>query len=182
VSPILGIWASQNYPRITSSYESIATQTVGAGGTASVTFSSIPSGYKHLQIRSTTLLQTTNEALLMRANGDTGNNYFCHYLYGTGTGSALSTNSVPTSYYYLNSGIDSTYPGPTITDILDYSSSNKNKVIRSLGGNDKNGGNSYIWLFSGGWNNTTPITSLTIYAGNGNLNQYSHFALYGIKG
>lgn len=32
-------------------YDSIATTTVGAGGAASITFSSIPSTYQHLQIR-----------------------------------------------------------------------------------------------------------------------------------
>lgn len=180
MSPILGIFASQGRVASTS-FESIATQTVGAGGAASITFSSIPSTYKHLQIRATALLQTSNEALLMRANGDTANNYFCHYLYGTGA-AAASSNSVPTSYYYLNSGNDSTYPGPSVTDILDYTNTNKYKTIRSLAGVDKNGGSGYVWLFSGAWANTNAITTLTLYAGNGNLNQYSSFALYGIKG
>ncbi len=34
-----------------TAYESIATTTVGAGGTSTITFSSIPSTYTHLQIR-----------------------------------------------------------------------------------------------------------------------------------
>ena len=41
-------------------YESIATVTVGAGGSSSVTFSSIPSTYTHLQIRFTA--QCSNSA------------------------------------------------------------------------------------------------------------------------
>ena len=49
--PILGIIASSIQGSKTTAYESIATQTVGAGGVASVTFSSIPSTYKHLQLR-----------------------------------------------------------------------------------------------------------------------------------
>ena len=36
---------------VLNSYESIATVTVGAGGTSTITFSSIPTGYTHLQIR-----------------------------------------------------------------------------------------------------------------------------------
>ena len=37
-----------------TSYESIATVTVGAGGSSSISFTSIPSTYKHLQIRAIT--------------------------------------------------------------------------------------------------------------------------------
>ena len=36
---------------VTSSYESIATVSVGSGGQSSIVFSSIPSTYKHLQLR-----------------------------------------------------------------------------------------------------------------------------------
>ena len=36
---------------IGTSYESIATTTVGSGGASSITFSSIPATYAHLQIR-----------------------------------------------------------------------------------------------------------------------------------
>ena len=35
----------------TNSYESIATVTVGSGGQSSIAFTSIPSTYKHLQLR-----------------------------------------------------------------------------------------------------------------------------------
>ena len=53
MAPILGIWASQNYSRysITGSYESIATVTVGSGGSSYIEFTSIPGTYTHLQIR-----------------------------------------------------------------------------------------------------------------------------------
>ena len=39
----------------TSSYESIATTTVGAGGSSSISFTSIPSTYTHLQVRGLTI-------------------------------------------------------------------------------------------------------------------------------
>jgi len=50
MSPILGILASQNYPRINGAYESIATTTVSTS-VSSITFSSIPATYTHLQLR-----------------------------------------------------------------------------------------------------------------------------------
>jgi len=87
LSPILGIWASQNYPRITNSYESIATINVGAGGQSAATFTSIPSTFKHLQIRCIMKKAGTgNDSFsLMTLNSDTGNNYATHYLLGTGS-------------------------------------------------------------------------------------------------
>ena len=42
---------------VLSSYDSIATVTVGSGGSSSIVFSSIPQTYKHLQIRG--FVQTT---------------------------------------------------------------------------------------------------------------------------
>ena len=50
-APLLGILAS-SYPQApATNFDSIATVTVGAGGSSSITFSSIPSTYTHLQIR-----------------------------------------------------------------------------------------------------------------------------------
>ena len=71
-------------------WDSIYTTTVGAGGASSVTFNTIPSTYKHLQIR--LISKSTNSAygggdgdwLGMRFNGDSGNNYARHYIQGNG--------------------------------------------------------------------------------------------------
>jgi hypothetical protein len=68
------------------------------------------------------------------------------------------------------------------TDFLDYTSTTKNKTIRSLLGQDNNG-SGYIQFQSDLWINTAAITSLTILSTGGDyINQYSQFALYGIKG
>jgi hypothetical protein len=49
--PILGIIASSRLGNlVTTSYESIATVTVGGGGSASASFTSIPATYTHLQL------------------------------------------------------------------------------------------------------------------------------------
>jgi hypothetical protein len=51
MTPMLGIMASQiSGHLVTNSYESIQTVTVSTA-TPSITFSSIPATYKHLQIR-----------------------------------------------------------------------------------------------------------------------------------
>ena len=49
--PILGIIASSKAVAVPNSYESIATVTVGSGGTSEINFTSIPATYTHLQLR-----------------------------------------------------------------------------------------------------------------------------------
>ena len=73
--------------------------------------------------------------------------------------------------------------GVGIVDILDYTNTNKNKVFRSINGDDLNG-EGFASLTSGVWNSTSAITSITFGSVDGgtNMPQYSTFALYGIKG
>jgi hypothetical protein len=71
--------------------------------------------------------------------------------------------------------------------LLDYQNTNKFKTIRNLQGFDANGDGSgaryyAIRFFSGLWQSTSAITSITITAPNGNWATGSSFALYGIKG
>lgn len=191
MSPILGIWASQNYPRITNSYESIATQTVGAGGAASVTFSSIPSTFKHLQIRGIardSAADTGVQNVVMSFNSDTTNtNYRTHYLLGDG--STADAGSIQVSGFYTGAALavsnnaTANIYGATVIDILDYANTNKNKTIRVLTGIDLNGVGGQMRLQSSVWLSTSAITSCTINVRSaGNLMQYSTFALYGIRG
>jgi hypothetical protein len=171
---------------IPGNYESIATTVVGAGGSSAVTFSSIPTTYKHLQIRS--FIRSTNavsaDNVRIRFNGDTGSNYRFHYLGGSGSGSAYAGDSGSATFGYagLTSGASATsgVMSIQITDILDYASTTKNKVNRTLTGTDNNG-NGNIELDSNLWLNTNAINSISIFFTSGNLAQYSHVALYGIK-
>jgi hypothetical protein len=72
--------------------------------------------------------------------------------------------------------------GGFIVDILDYTSTNKNKTIRCLCGFDANGSGN-LGLVSGLWRNSgSAITSLELFPQSGVIAQYSSFALYGIKG
>jgi hypothetical protein len=187
MSPILGILASQNYPRINGAYESIATTTLGSSA-SSVTFSSIPATYTHLQVRALARTDRTPTAYdypVMRFNSDTGSNYGIHYLEGDGS-SAISGGSTSLSSIYLNeitsNGASASIFGTFIVDILDYTNTNKYTTTRVLGGYDKNGSGLMTYR-SGLWLNTAAITTLTITPLTGpNFVQYSSFALYGIKG
>lgn len=171
---ILGIVASGNYPRVTNSYESIATVTVGSGGSSSIDFTSIPSTYKHLQIRAF-LKGTGASNRNLTFNGITSG-YFQHRLEGSGTSASAGGY---TSQSQIAMPITGAQWGTVIVDILDYTNTNKNKTVRMLGGYDDNG-SGFIGLTSGSVANTAAITSITI-AGD-TWQQYSSFALYGIKG
>ncbi len=185
MSPILGIWASQNYPR--NSYESIATTTVGSGGAATITFSSIPSTYTHLQLRwiAKTDRADTDDVVQMQFNSDTGSNYSWHGL--AGTGSAVGANAGASQSKIEvkwgatgNSGATNIF-AMAVVDILDYKNTNKYKTTRTLQGADLNG-SGQIYLSSGSWRDTSAITSIVLNRQFGsNFLQYSSFALYGIK-
>ena len=164
-------------------YESIASITVPSGGASSVTFSSIPSTYQHLQIRMTSFNTSSIVDMKANFNGDTAANYSIHYLYGTGTAAAASAIA---NASYASIGITGALfnqgAGVSVVDILDYANTNKFKTTRCLSGLDTNSTTCFITLESGSWRSTSAINSITITPQSGTLNQYSDFALYGIRG
>jgi hypothetical protein len=177
-----GLYAG-GVPPVTNSYESIATVTVGSGGSASIDFTSIPSTYKHLQIRC--LAQTSNGsnvAGFIRFNGNTTiSNYSLHLV--DGNGSSVSAYGASSDYcqFSIPPSSSSTFSA-TVIDILDYTDTNKYKTIRSLSGYDANGSGQVRYSSGGYYANTNAITSINLVAAAGNMTQYSSFALYGIKG
>lgn len=172
-----------------SDYELISRTTIGAGGSLSVTFSSIPSTYRHLQVRAIWRDNRSNAGAGSYAdltfNSDTGNNYAYHQLYGTGSAAGSARNQSVAAIEVTriaDAGATSGVFGATILDILDYANTSKNTTVRALGGYDNNGAGS-VYLYSGLWLNTAAVTSLRIQDAGGTLfSQYSSFALYGIKG
>ena len=183
MAPILGIYASQmsGHLAVPNSYYSIATQTVGSGGASSITFSSIPSTYTHLQIRVMALSAASFHNTLVQFNGDTGANYTLHQLVGNGSAASAYGTGGQNNFTLGQLGT-STYPGVEIMDILDYANTNKYKTVRDLSGTDSNGtGQTLIILRSGVWMNTSAVTSITLTNDGGSYNQYSSFALYGVK-
>jgi hypothetical protein len=163
--------------------EPIATTLVGAGGVANIEFTRIPLVYKHLQIRYIVKNSSDAYTTAMQFNSDTGANYFWHIL--NGNGSTPAANAY-TSQSYIGLPRNAA-PSPSntfyvgIADILDYTSVNKNKTIRGLGGGDNNG-SGHVDFTSGAWGNSSAISSIKLYATTGNLAQNSRFSLYGIRG
>lgn len=188
MSPILGIYASQMSGHLwpASSYESISTVN---GGGSSVSFTSIPSTYSHLQLRVlTTSTRASNEQdyYRVRFNSDTGTNYAAHVLegYGTGAGSFATTTTASPYTFIAGGGTAGTNVfGAAVIDILDYANTNKYKTTRAISGIDTNTNASRVWLSSSVWLNSSAISSLTISSVyGGTISSTSSFALYGIKG
>jgi Fibronectin type III domain len=156
--------------------------TVGAAGASSVTFTNIPSTYKHLQIRALYFCTNTNNPYF-RVGGssiDTAGNYSWHHLYGDGS-SILNNGAGSQSFTYFGYSQNATYGNTAVIDVLDYASANKNKTFRILAGQDNNGGGE-VALWSGAWyNSSTAIQRISFIPGSGTFSQYSQFALYGVK-
>lgn len=171
---------------IENSYESISTVTVGAGGASSITFSSIPTTYTHLQIRylARGTVASTVQEFYLRYNGSSANYNGGHYLYGEGTGAFVGKYGYSTvavlEQLIAGSGTASVF-NAGIIDVLDYANTNKYKTHRSFGGFDANG-TGYISFNSSLWMDTTAVSSITMLPSSSNFAQYSSFALYGIRG
>ena len=178
-----------NEKYIETSYESIATAIVGAEGSSTITFSSIPSTYQHLQLRAmckNTSTPNTGDFVSMRFNGDSGMNYTYRRMKGdgsaatsygaaTGTFDGVTLERIATS----RSGVATQTHGVLVCDILDYANTNKNTTTRILGGYDRNGAGEII--FSGSlWINTAAVNSITLTTPSESFTEYSSFALYGI--
>lgn len=156
--------------------------TVGAGGVASITFSSIPQTYQHLHLRITGRLTSTQQGVWVRFNDDAAANYSCHLLYGTGA-------SVVGSSRLSDGGIDSILPYNStdwfsgFVDILDYTNTAKHKVTRALSGSDANGAG-IVGLTSGSWRNTGAVTKIHLsdQLASGSFQQFTVASLYGVVG
>jgi hypothetical protein len=177
-------WGARVAAGATNSFESIATATVTSGGSGgNVVFSSIPQTYKHLRIH--ILSGGTsgfNNGINMFINSDfTNANYWCNAM---GTNGTSAYDDGPTQLPYIgifggNNGNLSSY----ICDVLNYSTTNRKKITRTMGGYiDPSGG--YLYNYSmAPITSTNAITSIAFQGGGViDFREDCRIALYGIKG
>jgi hypothetical protein len=173
------------------SFESIATTVVNSSGSATVVFDNIPQTFTHLQLR--VLGKTDRNADLnspyITFNTDTNlGNYFDHELYGDGATAYdsaytnLDAGIILERFAGSGTGMTSIF-GALVIDILDYTNTNKKTTTRLFSAVDANG-TGQVSLVGGIWQNTAAVTKITFNQGYAatKFQQYSHFALYGIKG
>jgi hypothetical protein len=188
---LLGVVQAQvtGAPAAAGSYDLLQTEIL-TGSQASVTFSDLgdyAGTYQHLQIRAVSRLDNGagQEAQgAIRFNGDSGNNYSSHWLAGFGSGSPSSTAFTSTDSMR---GIDHALAaaatgnfGASVIDILDPFENTKYTTIRSLSGVSS----ASIFLISGSWRNTDPVSSITLQGPADQTWQMvegTRISLYGLK-
>lgn len=166
----------------------IASVVVGAGGLGGdVSFTNIPQTYSHLQIRVFARSSYTSNVAAYQGiyfNGaPIANNYPTHLLVGDGgtaTSSANLTNNqiTPDTYAIPTAAATANVYGCVIWDILDYTSTTKNKTIKVMSGFDANG-YGRASLGSGFWTSTAAITQVNVTAV-ANFVAGSRIDLYGL--
>jgi hypothetical protein len=180
---------------IPQGFYSIASGVVDSGESATITFSSIPAIYKHLQLRisaRSSYSYSVDDAYL-QLNGDTGNNYGSHnYFGGSPQSSSVQVNQSTTTdkiNWGQAGGMGTTAVGQwglCVIDILDYAGTSIKKSIRTTSGMSTDsqpsaaiGGR--VGNAVGTWNSTAAVNQITLLSVSGRpFNQYSSFALYGI--
>ena len=185
MTPVLGIIASSNQQGRggvpVGSYDALASIIVGSSGVTEILFAGVPTDYRHLQIRASVLGSSLNQDILAQFNGVSSASYSLHEMRGNGSTVLSSAGANTTGFYIATNALTTNYPTALVMDILDYANTTKNKTARILQGKNSNGSGS-VSLFSGLFYGTTEaVTSIRIYNSGGNFNQYSSFALYGVK-
>jgi hypothetical protein len=170
-------------------YDLLETTTLTSSATG-ISFSGLDSyaaDYKHLQIRMVArdTGAGTYQNFGVRMNSDTGNNYADHIVFGRGNTApdiiANFNQSLSIGGFYADGGSTSGAFGAAIIDILDFSSSSKKKVFRTLSGVHTGGTSRGGSLGSGLWIYVDPITNINIFAKSTSFAAGSRFSLIGIK-
>jgi hypothetical protein len=165
-----------------NTFEKIQTVTVGAGGAATIEFTSIPQTYTDLKLfvspRNTASFSSNGYYYLVKPN-NSSSNLSSKYMIGIGTSVASGTYTpygyMAASDYTANVFANNEHYFPNYTS-ANYKSMSTDSV------NQTNGSIVYALQFDGGlWSNTSAITSIVLSPGVGNFAQYSSATLYGIK-
>jgi hypothetical protein len=159
--------------------ELIATVTVGAGGAASIDFTSIPGTYTDLMVQFSGRPSSNDATAYIEFNGSSGG-YTSRNLLGFGGASlVISQTQTRLNIGTLKNDTANTF-GSVTTYIPNYAGST-NKSVSTDQSSEANISSQYNFIYAGLWSNTAAITSLSIKIDAGNFVQYSTATLYGVK-
>lgn len=161
---------------MTAKYTVLGNTTL-ATASSSVTFSSIPGGYKDLVLIVSTKADVGGQQPYLRLNGDSGSNYGQVFMEGNGSSASSNTYAVTSLYLSYSLGISNdTEFNTMLINIMDYSATDKHKTVLTRAGIYEYGVNS----MAGRWASTSAVTSLT-FTGNGTSAAGSTFRLLGVN-
>jgi hypothetical protein len=158
----------------------IASSIVGAGGTTSIDFTSIPSTYTDLCIKLSARsdrVANIDDQFIIKPNGSTSS---LTYIYVRGDGAAASSSSLNRTYVPGASSTSSTFGNAEIYVPNYAGTTNKSFFVDSV--EENNATTAYMSMQAVLWSNTAAITSLNIAPVSGTtFVQYSTAYLYGVK-
>jgi len=162
----------------------ISTITVGSGGAATISFTSIPSTYTDLCLKvsaRTNYAASVNDGLQIYFNGLT-TNLTTRELYGTGSAAGSGTDTVNKIGYMTAINATTNTFGNGEIYIPNYTSSNY-KSSSGDGVSESNATGAFMAMNANLWSSTDAITSITLKSANAGsqvFQQYSTASLYGI--
>ena len=130
------------------------------------------------------MTEPTSDAglLVMQFNGANANQYISHYIYSNGSTTTSDWSSLTSFIYLVPIGGFLTSSGTVnLIDIHDYANTSRKKTVRIFGGGDQ-GTAGRVGYHSGHWNQTSAISSITIYWTSVQFQIGTTISLYGIKG
>ena len=163
-----------------NTFELIASSTVGSGGAADITFSSIPSTYTDLCIKASFRSDYSGQAIALRINPNgSSSNMTALVLLGSGSSLSYFSDTIAYASSVADTSTANTF-GNVEWYIPNYASSN-NKSISVDFVTETNASAAIMGLSAGLWSVSTAISSLSLLTTAGNLKQYSTAYLYGVK-
>lgn len=183
---LYGIKAAQTMPL---TYQVIGSVTVGAGGAASINFTSIPSTFTDLVLKVSA--RNNNTGLRVRFNSDSGTNYSWRRLSGNAAAGFSDSNSTYGSPYNtflyfsmqnITSDTANTFSNGEMYVFNYAGSAQKSASLDSV--QENNATNSNMAMQAGLWTGTAAITSIALTPDTDtspSIAQHSTATLYGIK-
>jgi hypothetical protein len=179
---------SQGGGGASDAFELISTTVLGSA-TSSITLSSIPATYTSLQLRivGRSANATEFDEISLRFNSDTGANYGHKYIQFQTSNQPTQTNATSQTAIRVvgipaNTAVANNFAALKM-DITGYKSTAMKTNIRGFGGaaNFVSSWANNASLFTGLWNATTVVTSLTVATWSGsNLAAGTRVSLYGV--
>jgi hypothetical protein len=160
-------------------FSKIATVTVGAGGAASMDFTSIPTTFTDLCLKISSRNTANNNYGTITFNSSSSS-FTRIILYGTGSSIASAVSNNAESLTTTPSTATASTFGNYEMYLPNYAGTN-NKCFSIDAVTENNGAVAYAIFHAGLWSSSAAITSFSISAAGGNLAQYSTATLYGIS-
>ena len=158
----------------TPTYDLLDSVTLSSSS-SSVTFSSIDQSYRDLILVSSINASATSYFYL-RFNSDSSSSYSTVNMGGDGGATNSFATTATQSYLNFYQSASTTEPNGSITQIMDYSQTDKHKSVLVR----NNTASKVVEARASRWANTAAITSLSVTASTGNFTAGSTFYLYGV--